>query len=270
MQKMIRSISLLLMVLMLPLMAAAQSGDADPGPELDSTKDYYAVLETSMGRIVCQLLPDVAPVTVRNFVNLIEGTKPWKDPKTGELKTNTPFYDGIIFHRVIPGFMIQTGDPLGIGRGGPGYQFEDEFSPKWTFNNSDGILAMANAGPGTNGSQIFITDKGSFPSHLNNRHTIFGITVEGIDVVAEIARVPRGRADKPNTPVSIDKATVVRLPKGTDISNKPWDIELEEGGASAEAAPASQPAAAESKSTSKPAEDEHDGHDHGDHEGHNH
>src|SRR5947199_4428190 len=155
----------------------------------------YATLKTSMGDIVIQLFDDKAPKTVANFVGLANGTKEWTDPKTRE-KTKRPLFNGTIFHRVIPGFMIQGGDPLGKGTGGPGYEFEDEFSPDLTFDQP-GRLAMANSGPSTNGSQFFITE---LPTpHLNNRHTIFGqCTPESVEMVKEIARRPRDqRNDRP-------------------------------------------------------------------------
>jgi peptidyl-prolyl cis-trans isomerase A (cyclophilin A) len=166
----------------------------------------YAIIETSMGTIKCELFPDRTPKTVENFVTLAEGTKEWTDPKTNE-KVKKPFYDGLTFHRVIPGFMIQGGDPLGTGTGGPGYKFEDEIVPDLTFDRP-GRLAMANSGKDTNGSQFFITE--GMPEHLNGRHTIFGQVVEGQELVGKIARVPRGPNDKPNTPVVMQKVTIER------------------------------------------------------------
>ena len=130
----------------------------------------YAVFHTSKGKIVCVLFEKEAPKTVANFTGLAEGTKEWTDPKT-RTKVKKRFYDGLIFHRVIPNFMIQGGDPLGTGTGGPGYKFEDEFSANLKFDKP-GRLAMANAGPNTNGSQFFITHVPT--PHLNNAHTIFG------------------------------------------------------------------------------------------------
>ncbi|WP_410477972.1 peptidylprolyl isomerase [Myxococcus sp. MxC21-1] len=143
-----------------------------------------------------------APKTVANFVGLATGEKAWTDPKTGQRVEGKPLYDGVIFHRVIPGFMIQGGDPTGTGRGDPGYRFEDEFQSGRTFNKK-GLLAMANAGPGTNGSQFFITT--STPDYLNNRHTIFGEVVSGYDVVEKISNVQRDPRDKPLEPVVIQK-----------------------------------------------------------------
>jgi len=153
----------------------------------------HATISTSLGDIRCELLPSVAPMTVRNFVGLSEGTREWTHPSTGE-KSTVSLYSNSIFHRVIPEFMIQGGDPLGNGTGGPGYKFEDEVSSDVLFD-APGLLAMANAGPGTNGSQFFITDR-STPSHLNGKHTIFG-QCENLDVVEAIAEVERDGRDKP-------------------------------------------------------------------------
>jgi peptidyl-prolyl cis-trans isomerase A (cyclophilin A) len=164
----------------------------------------YAILETSLGTIKCELYPDQAPKTVENFVGLAKGTKEWTDPRTSE-KVTKPFYDGLTFHRVIPGFMIQGGDPLGTGIGDPGYKFEDEFDPSLRFDRP-GRLAMANSGPNTNSSQFFITVAPT--PHLNNRHTIFGQVVEGQDVAEKIANVPRDAQDKPRQPVVIQKVTI--------------------------------------------------------------
>src|SRR5438309_924242 len=152
-------------------------------------EDLFATFATSMGDIVIKLFPDRAPKTVENFVGLAEGTKEWKDPKTGEKKTSTPLYDGTMFHRVIPDFMIQGGDPLGTGTGGPGYRFEDEIGPQNKFAKPY-LLAMANAGPNTNGSQFFITEVPT--PHLDRGHTIFGEVVKGGDLVPKIARKGNG------------------------------------------------------------------------------
>ena len=165
-----------------------------------------ATFHTSMGEIACELWPDVAPITVQNFVGLAEGSKEWKDKKSGE-KTSRPLYSGTIFHRVIPKFMIQGGDPEGAGTGGPGYRFEDETTAEVTFDKP-GLLAMANAGPNTNGSQFFITDR-STPSHLNGKHTIFG-ACENLDVVEAIATVPQGKRNKPTDDVVLKRVEIRR------------------------------------------------------------
>ena len=159
----------------------------------------YAHFTTPLGKFTVLLFEQDAPKTVANFVGLAEGTKEWTDPKTGA-KVKKPFYEGLIFHRVIAGFMIQGGDPLGQGVGGPGYKFEDEFSPKLK-HTKEGILSMANAGPNTNGSQFFIT-LGPTP-HLDNKHSVFGEVVEGMDVVRKIGTTKTGPGDRPVTPVTM-------------------------------------------------------------------
>jgi peptidyl-prolyl cis-trans isomerase A (cyclophilin A) len=165
-----------------------------------------ATLHTSEGDIVIRLFPDHAPKTVRNFVELAEGGREWTDPLSGQ-KTTARLYDGTIFHRVIPDFMIQGGDPLGSGRGGPGYKFADEFHPDLSFDRPY-LLAMANAGPGTNGSQFFITVAPT--TWLNNKHTIFGEVVDGADVVDRISRVKTGGQDRPADDVTIQSITFDR------------------------------------------------------------
>ena len=167
----------------------------------------YANFETTEGNFKVRLFDQEAPNTVGNFVGLAEGTKEWRDPKTGERK-KAPFYDGIIFHRVINGFMIQGGDPLGQGTGGPGFNFADEFHPQLRHDKA-GILSMANAGPNTNGSQFFIT-LGPTP-HLDNKHSVFGEVVEGMDVVKRIGGVRTARGDRPVTDVVINKVTIERV-----------------------------------------------------------
>jgi peptidyl-prolyl cis-trans isomerase A (cyclophilin A) len=166
----------------------------------------YAHFETTLGNFTAELFEDRTPRTVSNFVGLAEGSREWKHPKTGE-KHTTPFYDGIVFHRIISGFMIQGGDPLGLGYGGPGYQFEDEFHPDLRHDRA-GILSMANAGPNTNGSQFFITLAPT--PHLDRRHSVFGAVVEGLDVVEQIGRVKTGAQDRPVTPVVMNKVTIER------------------------------------------------------------
>ncbi|WP_426749194.1 peptidylprolyl isomerase [Myxococcus sp. Y35] len=185
--------------------AAAPPAEAASGEwtqKVQAGQDVYATLETNQGAIVVRLFSKDAPKTVANFVGLATGEKAWTDPKTGQRVEGKPLYDGVIFHRVIPGFMIQGGDPTGTGRGDPGYRFEDEFQSGRTFDKP-GLLAMANAGPGTNGSQFFITT--STPNYLNNRHTIFGEVVSGYDVVEKISNVKRDARDKPLEPVVIQK-----------------------------------------------------------------
>ena len=166
----------------------------------------YAHFETSLGNFTVELYDSKTPKTVANFTELAEGTREWTHPKTRE-KHKTPYYDGIIFHRVIQGFMIQGGDPLGQGYGGPGYQFEDEFHPELRHDRA-GILSMANAGPNTNGSQFFIT-LGPTP-HLDRKHSVFGAVVKGLDVVQKIGAVPVDRNDRPATPVVLNKVTIER------------------------------------------------------------
>lgn len=169
---------------------------------LKDGQKLVATFQTSLGNIDCVLRPDQAPETVANFVQLARGEKAWTDPSTKK-ETNRPLYDGTIFHRVIPNFMIQGGDPLGNGTGGPGYAFADEVGDHTVFDTS-GLLAMANSGPDTNGSQFFITE--GTPTHLNGKHTIFG-DCENLDVVAKIARVPSKR-DKPDQDVVIEKVVI--------------------------------------------------------------
>ncbi|MGO3796101.1 MAG: peptidylprolyl isomerase [Pauljensenia sp.] len=169
-----------------------------------------ATLHTTMGDITVELFPDHAPNTVKNFVELARGEREWTHPATGQ-KTTQPLYDGVIFHRIIPGFMIQGGDPLGQGVGGPGYEFNDEIHPELTFTEPY-VLAMANAGKrnghGTNGSQFFITVAPT--PWLQAKHTIFGKVVDQAskDVVDAIVAVPTGRNDKPVTDVVINSVTV--------------------------------------------------------------
>ena len=167
----------------------------------------YAIFETSQGNIVIKLLDKEAPKTVENFVGLAEGTKEFTNEKTGR-KEKRPFYDGLVFHRVIPDFMIQGGCPHGSGMGGPGYKFADEFHPSLK-HSSAGKLSMANSGPNTNGSQFFITVAPT--PWLDNRHTIFGEVVEGQNVANKISASPRDRSDRPNTPVTINHVKIERV-----------------------------------------------------------
>ncbi|GIE87255.1 peptidylprolyl isomerase [Actinoplanes regularis] len=168
----------------------------------------YATLHTNHGPIRLQLFPDHAPATVRNFVELAEGTKAYTDPRTGQPGSG-PFYDGTISHRVIAGFMIQMGDRTGTGRGDAGYKFADEFHPELSFDRPY-LLAMANAGPGTNGSQFFITVTPT--PHLNRRHTIFGQVADeqSAKVVDSIANTPTGPQDRPREDVVIERVEIER------------------------------------------------------------
>ncbi len=174
--------------------------DARAGQEL------FAKFETTEGTIVCRLFSADAPKTVENFVGLATGEKDWTHPGTGEAQKGKSLYNGTVFHRCITNFMIQGGDPLGRGTGGPGYKFGDEFQSGRTFSKT-GLLAMANAGPGTNGSQFFITAAAT--PWLNNKHTIFGEVVSGQDVVDRVANViAKGAGDRPKTDVVIKKLSI--------------------------------------------------------------
>ena len=165
----------------------------------------YATLVTNRGDIRVRLLEETAPETVANFVGLATGTTEWTDPNSGAKKSGESLYAGTIFHRVIPNFMIQGGDPTGTGRGGPGYKFGDEVDAGPSFNRP-GFVAMANAGPNTNGSQFFIT-VASTP-HLTGKHTIFGEVVEGQDVADAISKVPTGGADRPRDDVVLQEVRI--------------------------------------------------------------
>ena len=167
----------------------------------------YAIFETSLGNIVAKLYEKEAPKTVENFIGLAEGTREFVNPMTGK-KEKRNFYDGLIFHRVIPQFMIQGGCPRGDGRGGPGYSFADEFHPSLRHSKA-GKLSMANAGPNTNGSQFFITVAPT--PHLDNRHTIFGEIVEGQEIADKISNTSRDSMDKPRVPVTM-KVLIERIP----------------------------------------------------------
>jgi cyclophilin family peptidyl-prolyl cis-trans isomerase len=173
--------------------------------DLTGSGPLLAAIETEKGTIHCELAGDKAPMTVANFVGLARGKLPWVNPDTGKVVTDTPFYDGLIFHRVIPEFMIQGGDPVGDGTGGPGYQFDDEITIDLGLDRP-GTLAMANSGPGTNGSQFFITEVAT--DWLTGKHTVFGYC-QDLDIVKAIARVP-SHDDKPDTTVHIKKITITR------------------------------------------------------------
>lgn len=168
----------------------------------------YATFNTSEGTIVCRLFEKDAPKTVQNFTDLAEGKREWRHPSTGK-KSSDRLYDDTIFHRVIPDFMIQGGDPQGTGMGGPGYEFEDETRGSAHKFDQPGKLAMANAGPNTNGSQFFITVAPT--QWLTGKHTIFGEVVEGQDIVVKISKVARGRNDRPNKDVKLTSVLIERV-----------------------------------------------------------
>lgn len=185
-----------------------------PPINVPGSGQLFARLKTSLGEIVVQLEEQRAPNTVKNFVGLATGTIDWKDPKTGQSSKGTPAYDGVRFHRVIPRFMIQCGDPLSRypeeagrwGTGGPGYKFADEFHPELR-HDSAGVLSMANSGPNSNGAQWFITEDAT--PHLNNKHSVFGKVVSGLDIVNRIANVPTSR-DRPNKEILIERVEIYR------------------------------------------------------------
>lgn len=167
----------------------------------------FARFNTSAGDFKVRLYDDKAPKTVANFVGLAEGTQEWTDPKTGQ-QVKRPFYDGLIFHRVIDGFMLQGGCPMGTGTGGPGYKFADEFGPGLA-HDRPGLLSMANSGPHTNGSQFFVT---LVPTPwLDNKHALFGEVIEGMDVVQKIGKTPTGRNDRPATDIVINSVQIERV-----------------------------------------------------------
>ena len=175
--------------------------------EKKETKTMMAIFETNKGTFKVKLFADKAPKTVENFVGLAEGTKEWTDPKIGS-KVKKPFYDGLKFHRVIPNFMIQGGDPLGTGTGGPGFRFEDEFPAGAPRHDKPGILSMANAGPNTNGSQFFVTVAAT--PWLDGKHTVFGEVTEGMDLVMEISKARTGPMDRPVEDIVIKNLKIER------------------------------------------------------------
>lgn len=183
-----------------------------------------ATIDTTAGKLTCTLMPDKAPIGTANFVGLAKGTKDWTNPSTRKKMHGVPLYNGTIFHRVIPNFMIQGGDPIGTGEGDPGYKFKNETSPDLTFDRP-GRLAYANAGPDTNGSQFFITEV-PYPS-LDGKYTIFGqCDLPSIELVKKIARMPRNANDRPDDPVKINKITIARggplaAKRTTGTTNKP-------------------------------------------------
>lgn len=167
----------------------------------------YAVFNTSEGTFTARLFDKEVPNTVANFVGLADGSKEWTDPRSGQ-KVKKPFYNGLIFHRVIDGFMLQGGCPIGQGTGGPGYKFADEFNPKLR-HSKPGILSMANSGPNTNGSQFFVT---LVPTpHLDNRHSVFGEVVSGMDVVQKIGKTKTGPGDRPVKEVVMKTVTIEKV-----------------------------------------------------------
>jgi peptidyl-prolyl cis-trans isomerase A (cyclophilin A) len=172
------------------------------------TAGLYAIFDTSEGQIVVRLFESDAPKTVKNFVDLAEGKREWTHPGTRQ-KSSNPLYNGSIFHRVIPQFMIQGGDPMGTGFGGPGYQFEDETKGSPHKFDKTGKLAMANSGPNTNGSQFFITVAPT--PWLTGNHTIFGEVVEGQDIADKISNLPRNRQDKPNKDAVVNSVKIERV-----------------------------------------------------------
>jgi cyclophilin family peptidyl-prolyl cis-trans isomerase len=193
---------LLITVLCLGSFAMAQTSGTTP-QQHQKGSEPTAEIETSAGTIHCTLFPDKAPIGVSNFIGLATGTKEWKDPKTGQMMKGVPLYNGTIFHRVIPDFMIQGGDPIGTGTGDPGYKFKNEVSPGLTFDQA-GRLAYANAGPDTNGSQFFITEVPT--QYLDGKYTIFG-QCQDIDVVKKIARL----ASDPRTNRPYDPPKIIRI-----------------------------------------------------------
>jgi len=186
---------------------AAFAQGTKPAAPAASSGEPTAIIQTTAGEMKCTLFPKEAPIGVANFIGLAKGTKDWTDPRTNQKKHGVPLYDGTIFHRVIPQFMVQGGDPKGDGTGGPGYKFQNETSPMLTFDRP-GRLAYANSGPDTNGSQFFITEDAA--SHLNGSYTIFGQCDNAtVDLVKNIARQARDRDDRPYNPVVIKHIKIV-------------------------------------------------------------
>jgi peptidyl-prolyl cis-trans isomerase A (cyclophilin A) len=195
------------MFALVAILAAATAFAGQDAPAKKGGGKVYAHFTTSLGKFTVELFEKDAPKTVANFVGLADGTKEWTDPKTGA-KVKKPFYNGLIFHRVIADFMIQGGDPLGTGTGDPGYKFADEFGSGRKMDKA-GVLAMANAGPNTNGSQFFITLKET--NYLNGKHTVFGEVTEGMDTIRKIGETKTTKpGDRPVTPVVIQTVTIER------------------------------------------------------------
>jgi peptidyl-prolyl cis-trans isomerase A (cyclophilin A) len=202
-----------ILVFSIPLVAQTPSTSHPPVKKTPSVSGPpTAIIDTTAGKMTCTLFPDKAPIGVANFIALARGTKDWTNPSTGRPMHGVPLYNGTIFHRVIPGFMIQGGDPLGDGRGDPGYRFKNETSPDLTFDRP-GRLAYANAGPNTNGSQFFITEQaftGQQAEMLNGKYTIFGQCDDAsVDLVKKVAAMPRDQNDRPDEPVKINKITIL-------------------------------------------------------------
>lgn len=222
--------NLILMTILLCLVAVPLWSQTKPpaakrfpkAPAAKSAADVSARIETTAGKLNCKLFPDKAPIGVQNFIDLSEGKKDWTSPISHQKKHGVPLYDGTIFHRVIPNFMIQGGDPAGNGTGDPGYAFKNETSPDLTFDRP-GRLAYANAGPDTNGSQFFITEV-AYPS-LNGNYTIFGQCDDAtVALVKEIARMGRDANDRPYRPAKINHITIVKAgaaPAAKPSASKP-------------------------------------------------
>ncbi len=184
----------------------SEANDSDMADQ-ENPDNPTAVLKTNHGDITVELFEERVPRTVDNFVGLATGQKEWTDPETGETKDGEPLYQDVLFHRIIEGFMIQGGDPTGTGRGGPGYQFDDEFHDELG-HDGPGVLSMANSGPNTNGSQFFITLDAQ--PHLDGRHSVFGKVIDGMDVVREIGSTPTDRNDKPTEDVVLESVAIYR------------------------------------------------------------
>jgi peptidyl-prolyl cis-trans isomerase A (cyclophilin A) len=204
-----KGMMIVLLMMSVLFLIASISSSAGEKADWQQIPGIYAEFDTTMGKFVCRLFSDAAPKTVANFIGLAEGTKEFTDPVTGK-NMKKPFYDGLIFHRVIPNFMIQGGDPTGTGRGGPGYRFEDEFHHTLHFDRP-GKLAMANSGPNTNGSQFFITTAPT--TWLDGRHSIFGEVIEGQDIVEKISNAERNNQDRPQQDIVIKKVIIRRIAK---------------------------------------------------------
>ncbi len=180
-----------------------------PSINVPGQGQLYARFVTTLGNIVIHLEEERAPNTVKNFVGLATGTQEWTDSRSNEVKTGVPLYSGTIFHRVIVDFMIQGGDPLGTGRGNPGYRFADEFHRELSHKTA-GILSMANSGPNSNGSQFFITEKAT--PWLDNKHSVFGHVVVGVDLIPKITRVDKGAGDRPTQDIVLKQVEIFRSP----------------------------------------------------------